>query len=87
MILTFLSANWPYAAAYVLLCLAWIIWAKMRQAREIDRLCAANAKLLAGVGSALWVLNNRHNKNDPKWEEYAAAAEKDCRAAIAKAKN
>ena len=51
---------------------------------ELQHLRAVNAKLLAAVGSSLWVLNNRHNKNDPAWEEFAVAAEKDCRRALAK---
>ena len=49
-------------------------------------LLAAAFGLFAACGSAIWVLNNRHNKDSHQWEVYARAAEDDLRAAIAKAK-
>ena len=36
-----------------------------------------------GCGSGMWVIQNRHNKLLPEWEEYAKAAEDDIRAALA----
>ena len=53
---------------------------------EASHLFKAAPDLLAACGSAVWVLNNRHNKNSQQWEDYAQAAEDDLRAAIAKAK-
>ena len=50
------------------------------------RVQTAAPDLLAACGSALWVLNNRHNKDAAQWERYAQAAEKDLRAAIAAAR-
>jgi hypothetical protein len=43
---------------------------------------AADA-LAKGCGSLLWVLNNRHNADDPRWEELVEAAEHDARQALA----
>ena len=47
---------------------------------------AALPDLLEACGSAVWLLNNRHNKDSAQWERYAQAAEEDLLAAIAKAR-
>ena len=41
-------------------------------------------EMYKALGSAVWVLDNRHNKNLPEWEEYAAVAEAEARAVLAK---
>ncbi len=49
-------------------------------------LIAAAPEMLKACGSAVWLLNNRHNKDAAQWEQYAKAAEEDLQAAIAKAR-
>lgn len=40
-------------------------------------------KIREGIGSLLWVMNNRHNWADPRWDGFAEAAENDARDALA----
>ena len=35
-----------------------------------------------GLGSAIWVLTNRYNADDPRFQDLAAGAESDARAAL-----
>ena len=39
-------------------------------------------ELLLGLGSANWVISNRHNKDLPQWETYAKDADKDMQKAF-----
>lgn len=39
-----------------------------------------------GLGSLLWVMNNRHNWADPKWDGLAEASEEDARRALTQAR-
>lgn len=57
--------------------------------REIMQLEAREARLVEaleeaekGIGSLLWVMNNRHNWADPKWDGLAESAEEDARRAL-----
>lgn len=54
-----------------------------KQAYFVVRACNSHNVLLAACGSAIWVLENRHNKDSVKWDEYARAAIEDLRNAIA----
>jgi len=62
------------------------LWLMEKEAQQIAQRLDAYNDLLAAVGSAIWVLNNRHNKDKPEWEGFAVAAEEDCCRALAKAK-
>lgn len=48
--------------------------------REPERVALEEAA--KGIGSLLWVMNNRHNWADPKWDGLAEAAEADARLAL-----
>jgi hypothetical protein len=47
-----------------------------------EDLIANVPELARACGSALWVLENRHNKDSVKWDEYARATMEDLRKAL-----
>ncbi len=57
--------------------------AELLAALDAER--ARAERLAKGLGSCVWVLDNRHNSATAVWEPLAAAALEDARAALAEA--